>query len=55
MYQYEKDFIYKTLPELTKAVNNLAAELKRYNNNQSKTNNEPENTSGDDDTKAKSH
>lgn len=31
MMQYEKDFIYKVLPNLTKAVNHLADELKRYN------------------------
>ncbi len=31
MMKYEQDFIYKTIPQLTNAINNLAEELKRFN------------------------
>lgn len=31
MTGYEQDFIYKTLPRLTKAIEGLTKEIKRYN------------------------
>ena len=37
MMVYEKDLIYKILPDLTHAIENLTAELKRYNDNKEKT------------------
>lgn len=33
MMKYEQDFIYKIIPNLTDAVEKLAKELKRYNDN----------------------
>lgn len=33
MMQYEHDFIYQILPNLTKAVKDLTNEIKRYNDN----------------------
>lgn len=46
MMQYEKDLIYTILPNLTKAVDRLANELKRYNDNreqeQSESNEAPD-------------
>ena len=31
MQVYERDLIYRVLPQLTSAINTLAEELKRYN------------------------
>lgn len=31
MTGYERDFIYKTMPQLSRAIEGLTAELKRYN------------------------
>lgn len=33
MLKYEHDFIYKIIPDLTNAIENLSQELKRYNDN----------------------
>lgn len=33
MLKYEHDFIYKIIPDLTNAIENLSKELKRYNDN----------------------
>lgn len=33
MTGYEQDFIYKVLPRLTKAIEGLTTEIKRYNDN----------------------
>lgn len=38
MTGYEQDFIYKVIPRLSKAIEGLTEELKRFNDNAEKAN-----------------